>query len=245
LTSAGTASPVWTTATDANTASAIVQRDVSGNFSAGTITASLSGNSTTATTSTNIGGGAAGSVPYQTAAGATSLLAASAQTTSPQILMSQSGVNSNLPFWGNGSGTNAITVQKALYLSSGVAGAIPYQVAAGQTGFSAAGTSGQVLTSGGTGSPTWTTIATAKAYGSVSATAVVSNSFGGVTAAVASGVFTVTCSAITTTSIILVTQQAPTTGGYAPVVVAGTGSCTVRLFAGTVLTAEPFSILIF
>jgi len=48
LTSAGNASPTWTTATNANTASAIVQRDASGNFSAGTITAALSGNATTA-----------------------------------------------------------------------------------------------------------------------------------------------------------------------------------------------------
>ena len=50
LTSAGAASPTWTTATNANTASAIVQRDASGNFSAGTITASLTGTATTATT---------------------------------------------------------------------------------------------------------------------------------------------------------------------------------------------------
>ena len=39
-------------------------------------TGNLSGNATTATTATNIAGGAAGSVPYQTASGATSLLAA-------------------------------------------------------------------------------------------------------------------------------------------------------------------------
>ena len=62
-------------ATSANTADKVVARDGSGNFSAGTITASLSGNATTATTSTNLAGGAAGSIPYQTGAGATAMLA--------------------------------------------------------------------------------------------------------------------------------------------------------------------------
>jgi len=252
LTSGGTGSPTWTTATNANTASAIVQRDASGNFSAGTITASLSGNATTsttattattatsATTATNIAGGLANQIPYQTGAGATSFISAG---TSLQVLLIPSG--GGTPLFSGTTGTNGITCQKSLYLSGGVAGAVPYQVTGGQTGFSAAGTSGQVLTSGGTGSPTWTNTAIAKAYASISATAVVSNSYGGVTASVALGTFTVTSSAITTTSIILVTQQAPATGGYAPVVVPGTGSCTVKMFAGTVLTAEPFSILIF
>jgi hypothetical protein len=78
LTSAGASAPTWTDATSANTASAIVQRDASGNFSAGIITANLSGNASTATsatTATNIAGGAAGSVPYNTGAGATTFLA--------------------------------------------------------------------------------------------------------------------------------------------------------------------------
>lgn len=66
-----------TTAASANTASAIVTRDSSGNFIAGTISAALSGNSTTSTTTTNITGGAAGSIPYQTGSGATTLLATS------------------------------------------------------------------------------------------------------------------------------------------------------------------------
>ena len=66
---------ITSNATSANTASAVVARDGSGNFVAGTITAALSGNATTATTATNIAGGAAGSIPYQTASGATSLLA--------------------------------------------------------------------------------------------------------------------------------------------------------------------------
>jgi len=88
LTSSGTTAPTWTTATNANTASTIVARDASGNFSAGTITAALSGNAstatsatsatsaTTATTATNLAGGAAGTIPYQSAAGTTVQLTA-------------------------------------------------------------------------------------------------------------------------------------------------------------------------
>ena len=74
-----------TTATSTNTNNAIVTRDSSGNFSAGTISATLNGNASSATTAnsatsatiaTNIAGGGAGSIPYQTSAGSTSLLAA-------------------------------------------------------------------------------------------------------------------------------------------------------------------------
>jgi hypothetical protein len=42
-------------------------------------------------------------------------------------------------------------------LIGGVAGSIPYQIAPSTTGFTVAGTSGQSLLSGGTGSPTWGT----------------------------------------------------------------------------------------
>jgi len=43
-------------------------------------------------------------------------------------------------------------------LAGGSAGVLPYQTASGVTSFSAAGTTGQVLLSGGTGSPTWGTL---------------------------------------------------------------------------------------
>jgi hypothetical protein len=46
-------------------------------------------------------------------------------------------------------------------IAGGVAGAVPYQSAVGITGFSTAGSAGQVLTSAGTGAPTWTTATTA------------------------------------------------------------------------------------
>lgn len=62
----------------ANTVSTIVARDSSGNFSAGTITATLTG---TASKATNVVGGLAGSIPYNTAADTTTLLAIGSSAT--------------------------------------------------------------------------------------------------------------------------------------------------------------------
>jgi hypothetical protein len=56
---------------------------------------------------------------------------------------------SGVATWSSVSATNATN------LSSGAAGEIPYQSAANTTLFTAAGTTGQPLLSGGTGSPTW------------------------------------------------------------------------------------------
>lgn len=80
-------------ATSANTVSKVVARDASGNFSAGTITAALSGNATTATRATNLANGSAGTIPYQTAAGTTAMLAAG---TSGYFLKSN---NTSAPSW--------------------------------------------------------------------------------------------------------------------------------------------------
>jgi hypothetical protein len=49
------------------------------------------------------------------------------------------------------------TAATATNLAGGVAGAVPYQSGAGATGFSAAGTSGQLLQSNGVSAPTWIT----------------------------------------------------------------------------------------
>lgn len=70
---------------------------------------------------------------------------------SGQALLSN-GVSA--PTWGTPTASTATT---ATNLAGGSAGAVPYQSGAGATGFSAAGTSGQVLTSAGTSAPTWTT----------------------------------------------------------------------------------------
>jgi hypothetical protein len=65
------------------------------------------------------------------------------------------------------------TSNSASSLSGGEAGAIPYQTAPNTTGFTAAGTSGQILVSGGTGQPTWTSnisVGTITATGNFSGT---------------------------------------------------------------------------
>jgi hypothetical protein len=49
------------------------------------------------------------------------------------------------------------TAATATNLAGGVAGAVPYQSGSGATGFSAAGTSGQLLQSNGVSAPTWVT----------------------------------------------------------------------------------------
>ena len=95
ISTSGKVSNSATTATSSNTASAIVSRDGSGNFIAGTISAALSGNANSATTATHIAGGAQGSIPYQTAAGATAF---SAKGTAGQVLRMNSGATA--PEWG-------------------------------------------------------------------------------------------------------------------------------------------------
>ena len=111
----------------------------------------VSGAVSTATTATNIAGGTAGALAYNTASGTTTFLALgtsnyvlTAGATSPQYV-----AQSTLSV---GSATSATT---ATNLAGGAAGYIPYQSASSTTSFLSAGTSGQVLTSGGSGAPTW------------------------------------------------------------------------------------------
>jgi hypothetical protein len=100
----------------------------------------------TAGAATNLAGGTAGAVPYQTGAGATTFLALG---TSGQVITA----GASAPQYTNQS---SLSVGTATNLASGVAGAVPYQTGAGATSFSAAGSAGEFLVSGGTGSPTWT-----------------------------------------------------------------------------------------
>jgi hypothetical protein len=60
-------------------------------------------------------------------------------------------------YWNVGLGYGITQSIAATGLAGGVAGAIPYQTGAGATAFTTAGTAGQLLTSGGTGSPAWIT----------------------------------------------------------------------------------------
>ena len=63
-----------------------------------------------------------------------------------------------------GNATNATNATTATNLAGGVAGAVPYQSGVGATAFSAAGSSGDFLISGGTGSPTWTSTISGGTY---------------------------------------------------------------------------------
>jgi hypothetical protein len=96
-------------------------------------------------------GGSAGSVVYQTAPSATGFTAVG---TAGQLLSSN---GASAPTWLNQSSIAAGSATTATNIASGVAGAVPYQTAPSTTGFTAAGTSGQVLLSNGTSAPTWTT----------------------------------------------------------------------------------------
>ncbi|MHA8079774.1 hypothetical protein VR610_01325 [Aquirufa regiilacus] len=96
IATAGKVSNSATTADDANTASAIVARDASGNFAAGTITANLTG---LASKATNINGGALGSIPYQSAANTTSLLAGNTQATKKFLTQTGDGTATAAPVW--------------------------------------------------------------------------------------------------------------------------------------------------
>lgn len=120
---------------------------LSGNASTAT-SATTAGSATTATTATNIAGGSSGSLPYQSGAGATSLLGAG---TSGYVLTTQGpGLP---PTWGVG-----VPSGSAANLSGGSAGAVVYQSAPGATAYVTVGTPNQVLTLNGSSVPTWTTL---------------------------------------------------------------------------------------
>ena len=120
--------------------------------------AGSAGSSTTAVTATNLAAGLAGSVPYQSGAGATTFLAIG---TTNYVMTA----GASAPQWvaqstlSVGSATTATSAGKATNLAGGAAASIPYQSAADTTAFlaSAAGDSGKVLTSQGTSAPIWTT----------------------------------------------------------------------------------------
>jgi len=78
-----------------------------------------------------------------------------------------------LPNTGPGAGVGSITIRAvdvpesgfanvaagATNLTGGDQGRIPYQINPGETGYSATGNTGEILLSGGTGSPTWSSLA--------------------------------------------------------------------------------------
>jgi hypothetical protein len=194
-----------------NKSSALTYIPLTGILSATIFSGALSGNATTATTATNLAGGLVGSIPYQTAAGSTTLLASGAtgsvltsngsgaptwNTTVSQATNATNATNltittattgtyypifasaltgtlsqraigtlsfnaangtlSATTFSGAFSG-NATTATTATNLAGGLVGSIPYQTAAGSTTLLASGATGSVLTSNGSGAPTWNT----------------------------------------------------------------------------------------
>ena len=97
-----------------------------------------------ATNATNLSGGTANQIAYQSGIGSTTF--APAPT-----------VNGSVLGW-NGSGFSWVSAPAATTsanLSGGSAGVVPFQTAPGTTSFTAVGTNNYVLTSAGTGTPTW------------------------------------------------------------------------------------------
>jgi hypothetical protein len=103
-------------------------------------------------TAVNLGSGAAGSLPYQTAANATGFLAIG---TNGYVLTS----NGTAPTWTALTGLSAGLATTATNLAGGTAGQVPYQTAGGSTSFYGPGTAGQILLSNGAAAPVYTNTA--------------------------------------------------------------------------------------
>ncbi len=108
-----------------------------------------------ATTATNLVGGAAGSVPYQTGATATTFLSIGSAGT----VITSTGT---APQW---SAQSTLAVGSATNIAGGTAGALAYNTGAGATTFLSLGTSTHILTAGASApqytDPTTITVGTA------------------------------------------------------------------------------------
>ena len=108
-----------------------------------------------ATNATNISGGAAGSVPYQTGATATTFLSIGSAGT----VITSTGT---APQW---SAQSTLAVGSATNIAGGTAGALAYNTGAGATTFLSLGTSTHILTAGASApqytDPTTITVGTA------------------------------------------------------------------------------------
>ena len=116
------------------------------------IVGSLSGNASTATsatTATNLAGGSLGTIPYQTGSGATAQLDAG---TSGYVLRCNGAAT---PSWTAQSAIDAGSVDGKSFGTFGAAGGILYATSTSDASATVAGTSGQVLLSGGAGAPSW------------------------------------------------------------------------------------------
>lgn len=169
---------------------------------------------------TNIAGGALGSVPYQTGSGTTNLLAIG---TSGQVLtVSPLGY----PYW-----ATSPTATLANNLAGGTAGAVLYQSNFNTSGFTAVGTTGQLLTSNGTSAPSWVNSSSLTVSSATTATNIAAGSAGALPYQTASG---------TTTFLSLgVTNYVLTAGSGGPQYVAqstlsvGAATTATNIAAGT------------
>lgn len=133
----------------ATTASKALVSDASGFVSASSVTSTELGyvSDVTSAIQTQINAKAPTASPTFTGTVSAATITASGTVTANTF----SGAGTSL------TGTaSSLTAGAATNLASGAAGKIPYQTGAGATSFSAAGTSGYALISGGTGAPTWT-----------------------------------------------------------------------------------------
>ena len=115
------------------TASGLLLSDANGNIVNSPVTYNYAtgrmvGTADLSNTATNITGGASGSLPYQTGAGATTMLPIG---TNGQILT----VSGGNPAWAPVSGLTAGLATTATNIAGGLADNIPYQTAPGQTAF--------------------------------------------------------------------------------------------------------------
>src|SRR5882762_4560881 len=79
-------------------------------ITAPTFTGALSGNATTATTATNLPGGLLGSIPYQSAAATTAMLAGSTSSAIAVLTQTGTGTISAIPQWNATTGTGLIAM---------------------------------------------------------------------------------------------------------------------------------------
>ena len=106
----------------------------------------------TASRATNLAAGAAGSLPYQSAASTTAYLGIGGNGT---VLTS----NGTLPQWTSLASVTANTATFAININGGTAGQIPFQLNTGSTAFFGPGTAGQLLVSAGANTPVYTNTA--------------------------------------------------------------------------------------
>ena len=123
------------TSRNLTTASNLLFSDVSGNIVNSPVnynytTGRMVGTADYSNTATNITGGASGSLPYQTAAGATTMLAIGTNG----YILTVSGGN---PVWTSISGLSAGNATTASNIAGGLADQIPYQSSPGNTTFNA------------------------------------------------------------------------------------------------------------